>query len=397
MSRQIIRNGQILTPEGIISNGALVIEEGIISRIVEGEPEIKGGEYEVIDACGHYVSPGFIDLHTHGGGGSDFMDGTVDAFLKAAEAHARYGTTYMLPTTLTSTNEELFKTFAVFREATTQNRRGATLGGIHLEGPYFAYNQRGAQDPRYLRDPDPAEYMEILEKGGDIIKRWSLAPELTGALEFGDVLTQRGIMVSMAHTDALFEEVMEAYDHGFRHITHFYSATSTITRRNAFRYAGVIEAGYLNDGIVLEIIADGIHVPSPLLKLVYKLKGSGSINLVTDSMRAAGMPEGVYRLGSLTDGQEVLVEDGVAKLFDRTAFAGSVCTTNRCVRTFHQQGGVSILEAVRMMTETPARLLGLSSTKGAISIGHDADIIIFDADVNIRKVFIGGNLVVCNE
>ena len=201
----------------------------------------------------------------------------------------------------------------------------------------------------------------------------------------------------MAHTDALFEEVMEAYDHGFRHITHFYSATSTITRRNAFRYAGVIEAGYLNDGIVLEIIADGIHVPSPLLKLVYKLKGSGSINLVTDSMRAAGMPEGVYRLGSLTDGQEVLVEDGVAKLFDRTAFAGSVCTTNRCVRTFLQQGGVSILEAVRMMTETPARLLGLSSTKGAISIGHDADIIIFDADVNIRKVFIGGNLVVCNE
>lgn len=395
MKKLIIKNGRILTPLRDIGIGSVVIQDGIITAVETGEVNIEGAE--VIDAGGNYISPGFIDLHTHGAGNHDFMDATMEAYLGAAEMHAKHGTTYLLPTTLTSTNEGLYDTFELFRKAQKENKKGAILGGLHLEGPYFAFNQKGAQDPRYLRNPDPKEYMEILEKGGDIIKRWSLAPELPGALEFATELKKRGIMLSMAHTDATFEEAMEAYEYGFRHITHFYSCTASITRRNAFRYAGVVEAGYYHDGIVLEVITDGIHVPQSLLKLLYKIKGPNRLMLCTDSMRAAGMDDGDSILGSLKDGQRVLVEDGVAKLTDRTAFAGSVATADRCVRTMRDLAEIPLTEAVSMMTESPARVLGIEKQKGSIQVGMDADIVIFDEDVQVKKVWIGGKLIVDNE
>lgn len=395
MSTTIIKNGIILTPFRKIENGSIIVREGIITGIETGNIEISGAE--IIDANGNYISPGFIDLHTHGAGNHDFMDATLEAYLGAAEMHAKHGTTYLLPTTLTSTNESLYETFDLFRKAQSINSKGSFMGGLHLEGPYFAFNQKGAQDPRYLRNPEPGEYLEILEQGKGIISRWSIAPELPGALAFGTELKKRGIMLSMAHTDATFEEAMVAYEYGFRHITHFYSCTAGITRRNAFRHAGVIEAGYYHDGITLEVIADGIHVPSSLLRLLYKIKGSEKLMLVTDSMRAAGMPEGESVLGSLKDGQKVLVEDGVAKLPDRTAFAGSVATADICIRKYMQLGEVSITEAVRMMTDTPARVLGIDDSKGTIAIGKDADLVIFDKDINVKKVFIKGNLIVENE
>lgn len=391
MKSLIIKNGIILTPLQNLGIGSILIENGKIVAIEKGEMELNG--VETIDAQGNYISPGFIDLHTHGAGNHDFMDGTIEAFLGAAEMHAKHGTTFLLPTTLTSTNELLFETFDLFRKAQSMNTKGAIMGGLHLEGPYFACNQRGAQDPRYLRNPDPKEYLEILERGEGIISRWSLAPELPGALAFGAELTKRGIMISMAHTDATFEEAMEAYKYGFHHITHFYSCTSGITRRNAFRYAGVIEAGYYHDGITLEVIADGIHVPAPLMKLLYKVKGSEKIMLVTDSMRAAGMGEGESILGGLKDGQKVIVEDGVAKLLDKTAFAGSVATADICVRSYHQLAEVPLVEAVRMMTDIPARELGIENCKGSIEIGKDADIVIFDKDIQIKKVLINGQLI----
>lgn len=384
----IIKNGRILTPFRNVGIGSVVIRDGIIAAIETGEVHIEGAQ--VIDAEGNYVAPGFIDLHTHGAGNHDFMDATLEAYLGAAEMHAKHGTTYLLPTTLTSTNEGLYDTFGLFREAQRKNKQGAILGGLHLEGPYFAFNQKGAQDPRYLRNPDPKEYMEILERGGDIIKRWSLAPELPGALEFATELQKRGIMLSMAHTDATFEEAMLAYEYGFRHITHFYSCTASITRRNAFRYAGVVEAGYYNDGIMLEVITDGIHVPRPLLKLLYKIKGPHNLMLCTDSMRAAGMGDGDSILGSLKDGQRVLVEDGVAKLPDRSAFAGSVATADRCVRTMRDFAEIPVTEAVAMMTESPARMLGIADRKGTLSVGKDADVVIFDENINIKHTIIGG-------
>jgi N-acetylglucosamine-6-phosphate deacetylase len=390
MNRLKIINGKIITPYRVLDHHILLAEDGIITGI---EPESTFcGECQVVDAGGSYVAPGFIDMHTHGAGGHDFMDGTVEAFLGAAEMHARHGTTTLLPTTLTSSREELSHTLSVFREASAKNNCGSHMQGMHLEGPYFSKNQLGAQDPKFIRNPDPTEYEAIVRESKDII-RWSAAPELKGALRFGRFMSLNGILPSIAHTDAVYEEVIEAFENGFTHMTHLYSAMSGVSRRNAFRFAGVIESAFLIDEMTVEIIADGVHLPQSLLQLIYKSKGASRIALVTDSMRAAGMPEGNSILGSLQAGQTVLVEDGVAKMPDRKAFAGSVATADRLVRTMVQLAGVNLPEAVQMMTATPARICGIFNQKGSLTIGKQADMIIFDQDIHINKTIIKGTII----
>ena len=382
-----IVNGRILAPGGI-RHGVLLLEDNRIKGIDDTVP----ARAAVIDAEGCYVAPGFIDMHTHGAGGADFMDGTVEAYLTAARMHARHGTTLLYPTTLTSTNEALYESFETYRKARLENRDGAAFGGMHLEGPYFNPEFAGAQDRRYLRNPRPEEYREILDRCPDLA-RWSFAPELEGAAEFAAELKRRGIVASIGHTNATFGECDAAWRAGAAHMTHFYSCMSTISRRNAFRYAGTIEYGYFQDGMTVEIIADGIHVPADLLHLLLKIKGAERISLVTDSMRAAGMPEGQSILGGLADGQQVIVEDGVAKLLDRSAFAGSVATADRLVRTMVREAGCSIPEAVRMMTENPARVMGIARRKGSILPSKDADIVIFDDDIRVRKTIIAGKTI----
>ena len=392
MERLIIINGELILPTGIETNKIMVCRNGKIEQIVSSEAYIPQADDRIIDANQQYVSPGFIDIHVHGGGGHDFMDGTVEAFLGVAETHARYGTTAMVPTTLTSTNEELMTTFAVYQKAKSLNKKGAQFIGLHLEGPYFSPKQCGAQDPNHLKTPHPDEYNTILEASQDIV-RWSIAPELAGAIELGEKLNSCHILPSIAHTDAIYEEVVKAYEAGYTHITHLYSAMSTITRRNAYRYAGVVEAAYLIDGMTVEIIADGIHLPKPLLQFVYKFKGADKTALCTDAMRGAGMPDGESILGSLTNGQKVIIEDGVAKLPDRSAFAGSVATADRLVRTMINIAGLPLIDAIRMITLTPARILHVDSQKGSLEEGKDADIVIFDNQINVTTTISKGHVI----
>ncbi len=390
MERIKIINGRLITPYRMVENGTLLIEDGRIVDICHGNVDFTGAQ--LIDAQNNYVSPGFIDMHTHGGGGHDFMDGTINAFLEAAKIHARHGTTAMVPTTLTAETDDLLHTFSVYSQAKKLNSDGAQFLGLHLEGPYFSMNQRGAQDPRYIRIPKRDEYEIIISHSPDII-RWSAAPEIDGAMEFGRFLTQKGMLAAIGHSDATSEEVAEALENGFSHLTHLYSGMSGVMRKNAFRYAGVIESAYLYDQLTVEIIADGIHLPPSLLQLIYKQIGPARIALITDSMRAAGLSLGESILGSLRDGLKVIVEDGVAKLPDRTAFAGSVATADRCVRTMVQLAGVPLLHAVQMMTSTPARICKVDGCKGTLTVGKDADVIVFDENIQIKNVIINGCLI----
>jgi N-acetylglucosamine-6-phosphate deacetylase len=385
-----IYNGKIITPYRIIPQGTVVIAEGKIKEVKEGNIDVP--DAIVIDAAGKYITPGFIDIHIHGGGGYDFMDGSEEAFLKIAQMHAQYGTTSMVPTSLTSEKEDLLQTLASYEQANRNNIRGAQLLGMHLEGPYFALNQRGAQDPRYIRNPDPKEYKEVLARSSSIL-RWSAAPELRGAIEFGKYIRSKGILAAVAHTDAIYEEVLEAFENGYSLATHLYSAMNGVTRRNAFRYAGTVEAAYLIDEMDVEIIADGVHLPAPLLKLVYKIKGPGRTALITDAMRAAGMPPGESTLGPLKNGLKVIVEDGVAKLPNRTSFAGSVATADRLVRNMINLAGVPLPEAVQMITSTPARIMGIDKKKGSLLPGKDADIVLFDDQITIDTTIVNGNIV----
>lgn len=375
-----IFNGKIISPSGIFKEGTILVESNKIIFVGQSNVDFPGANE--INAKGNYISPGFIDIHVHGGGGHDFMDATEEAFLKIAETHAQYGTTSMLPTTLTGSKKQMTDLLAVYEKVKSKNTTGSQFLGVHLEGPYLAMNQKGAQDPKYIRNPDPAEYKEIIENSGSI-KRWSAAPELPGSIEFGRYIRSKGILPAMAHTDAVYEEAEKAFRNGYTLVTHFYSAMSGVTRRNAFRYAGVVEAGYLIDEMDVEIIADGVHLPSPLLKLVYKIKGPERTALITDAIRAAAMPPGEYVLGNKDEGIKIISEDGVAKLPDRSSFAGSIATANRLVRTVIDIAEIPLYEAVRMITATPARIIGVSDYKGEIAVGKDADMVIFDDSIDV--------------
>lgn len=383
--KTLIINGRALTPCGTV-DANVAFEDGKITYIGPDRPCAD----EEIDAQGQYVSPGFIDMHTHGAGGADFMDGTVEAYLVAARMHALHGTTLLYPTTLTSSDELLFESFDTFRKACRANTDGAAFGGMHLEGPYFAREYAGAQDVRYLRNPSPEDYEDIIARGRGLIKRWSFAPELEGAPAFAAALKKHGILASIGHTGASFEQCHEAFVSGSTHLTHFFSAMSTVVRHNGFRVAGVTEYGYYQDGMTVELIADGCHIPSSMLKMIVKIKGIEKIALVTDSMRGAGMPEGPSLLGGLADGQEVIIEDGVAKMPDRTCFAGSVATADRLVRTMVNLAGCSLEDAVRMASTNPAEIMGIDGSKGSLEVGKDADIVIFDDNINVSATIVNG-------
>lgn len=390
MERIKITGGDVLTPQGIYSRGCVIVEDGRIA--VVSVADIPAADARVVDASGCYVSPGFIETHCHGGGGHDFMDGTAEALEGAALLHLRHGVTTLYPTTVAGETQSIRRLLTLFAGRSPALRRRVHMPGVHLEGPYVSVRQKGALDERYITDPDPAVYRPLAETG--LIRRWTIAPERPGALDMGDYLAARGILPSMGHTECTFAQAEAARSHGFTHVTHLYSGMPQGVRRvDAYRVGGPLEAAYYFDDITVELIADGCHLPAELLKLAYKLKGPGRTLLTTDAMRGAGMPPGPTILGGLDNGLEAVIEDGVAKLPDRSAFAGSVATADRLIRTMIALAGTPLEEAVRMMTRTPAEVMGIGHETGSLTPGLRADIILFDGDIRVRTVMTAGEIV----
>lgn len=397
MGNHLLNNARVILPDRVLEDGFLIVRDGRIVEVGSGFGGNQDQFSEVTDCGKQYLSPGFIDLHTHGGGGCDFMDGTVEDIVTAARSHLKHGTTSIVPTTMTSSDEDLYLFLDNFKEAAKRKDSMPELLGVHLEGPYFAPAQAGAQPPEYMLKPEPEYYRAVLNYGEGTIMRWSCAPELPGALKLGDELQKRGVMAAIGHTDASYEEMCQAVLHGYSHVTHLYSGMSSITRKEGRRILGAVEASYLLDELTVEIIADGIHLPPELLRLILKCKNHDSICLVTDSMRGAGMPKGPSVLGSKKNGLPVMIEGGIAMMPDRSGFAGSVATTDRLVRVMTKQAGLSMWEAVKMITINPARFAGVDKRKGSLEPGKDADLLVFDDDICVQDVYVSGKKISCDQ
>lgn len=393
----VIKNAKIILENEVLDNASLRIVQ---DRIVEIGSSIEDGKEQLIyDANGDYLCPGFIDLHSHGCGGFDFMDGTAEDIISVAKAHCQHGVTTVLPTTVTSSLDDLF-TFidnmnSLKREGFLDGlyQNGSVISkmpGIHFEGPFLAPSQLGAQDGKYLKTPSKDLFMSLYDRCNGLMKRFSLAPELEGGMELIKSLSSLGVLISAAHTNATYDEISEAYDNGLSLLTHFYSAMSSISRKGGFRILGVIESGYLIDGLTIELIADGKHLPKELLELIFKCKSHDKIIACSDSMRGAGMPDGPSVMGPKNDGVPCIVEDGVAKVLDRSCFAGSVATGDVLARTLVKLVGLSFPEMSRILSLQPARLIGSDSDIGSIEVGKKADLIVFDEDIRIKDVFVNG-------
>lgn len=391
----IIKNVFLATPDGILENYSVRTHEGKIADVCRGSAPTCADALE-IDGEGLYLSAGFIDIHVHGGGGYDFMDGSDEAFIGAMRAHMKHGTTSMAPTTLTAEDEELEAVFEAARRVRRSDQADELpeILGLHLEGPYVDPDMAGAQDPKYIKKPSDGSWRRVAETAGDDLLIWTVAPELPGADDMCLALKDRGIVFSAGHSGAKYPDVKRAVDSGYTMVTHLYSSMSTIIRENGYRVPGLLEGAMLHDELCVEVIADGLHLPPELLRLIYKTKGRDRMVLVTDAMRGAGMPDGEYILGSLKRGQTVSVFDGIAHMPDGVSFAGSVATADRLIRVMTQKAGVSLSDAVAMMTLNPAREIGADDRKGIVIPGYDADMVLFDGDINIRRVIRGGRITV---
>lgn len=379
MLTQII-NGQILTPQGWLKDGSVLISDGKILEITNSDLAVIGAT--VIDAKGMFIVPGFISMHCHGGGGHDFTEGTPEAFKTAAAAHLKHGSTTIFPT-LSSTTFENIRLAAATCDQLMAEDADTTIMGLHIEGPYLNENMAGTQWKEFVKNPDPEEYKALVEST-KCIKRWDISPELPGAHDFARYMTSKGILTAITHTEAEYQEIKDAFAAGFTHAAHFYNAMPGFHKRREYKYEGTVESVYLMDDMSVEVIADGIHLPATILKLVYKVKGVEKTCLVTDSLKFAGYT------GETINDPNYVIENGVCKWADRQTLAGSIATADVLVQTMVKKAGIPLEDAVRMASETPARLTGIADSKGTLEKGKDADIVILDNDANVRCVFTKG-------
>lgn len=392
----LVKNAKLIFPHTIMQNGWLLTENDQIVDFGAGAYDGACCPDQTIDADGRYLSPGFVDIHVHGGGGADFRDCDLDASLTALRVHLKGGTTTIFPTISSVGLDATLDSIHSYNELKKHESDFSgipNLAGMHLEGPYFSYEQRGAQDESFLRNPDPSEYLRILESS-EHIRRWAIACELPGALELAGELRRRGIVASIGHSNATTAQVYNAFAAGFSCVTHLYSGCSVIHRNGPFREGGVVEGAFLLDELDAEVIGDGIHLPPDFLKLIFKVKGYDHIALITDCIRAGGMDnaEGTEVFDDKERTRRIYVESGVAIMPDRKNFAGSIATTSRLVRTVRQQANVPLADAVRMASLNPARMQHIDSLTGSIAKGKRADLVLFDEQIDISAVIVKGNM-----
>ena len=389
MSKTVFYNANIVGEKGVLEGRALLVENGVIKEFCK---EDSFENVEKVDCKNGYLFPGFVDIHVHGGGGSDFMDGTPNDMETAIQTHLEHGTTSIFPTTMSATMAEIQHTFDVYREMKKRGKVKANVFGLHLEGPFISSAMCGAQRKDLIIPPTEKE-IGILKENADIIARISCAPEVEGVLDMAKALLPLGVSFSLGHTMATYEQAEEAYEQGFSSITHLYSATSGFHKVNQKVHIGVTQAAYGIDGLYPELIGDGCHVPKELLRLVLRFKGEDKVCLVTDAMRAAGTELTESFLGAKVPENRVIIEDGVAKLPDRSFFAGSIGTMDRALRFAVKTAGVSLQTAAKITSLTPATLMGIQDRKGSISIGKDADLVLMNEDMYLQKVFVGGKAI----
>ncbi|WP_295439367.1 N-acetylglucosamine-6-phosphate deacetylase [uncultured Prevotella sp.] len=379
MLKQIV-NGRILTPKGWLEGGSVIIENNKIKAVSNIDLHIV--DAEIIDAKGCYVVPGGIDLHTHGGGGRDFIEGTEDAFRAAVNAHMKHGTTTIYPTLSSSTIPSIEAACQVCQKLMAEEN--SPVLGLHIEGSYINPKQAGAQNPVLIKAPLPDEYETLLNKYS-CIKRWDVAPELQGSVEFITECRKHGVLTALTCTRATYEDVVAAHDAGLSHAAHFYNAMPVVYKEHEFKVPGTVESVYALQDMTVEVIADGIHVPPVMLNVVYQIKGVEKTALITDSLAYAASE------GNVSSEPSVILEDGVCKLADHSALAGSIATMDVLIRTCIHRAEIPMVDVFRMVSETPAKIMGIFDRKGSIEEGKDADIMMFDDDIDLTYVMQMGN------
>ncbi len=385
-------HGNIILEEMILENAELTISDGRITSIHENSNKnnSENGDYTEIDLQDHYIAPGFIDIHCHGGAGYDFMDGTPEAFHEISKFYAQEGVTSLVATSMTAESCEIYRFIKAYGEIKSKLVDGAEILGLHLEGPYLSDEMSGAQDCTYLKKIKESDYTDMLNMSKDIL-RMSVAPELPGAEKLIKELRQRNIVASIAHTTADFDIFNRAVSWGCSHVTHLYSGMKGIFYENGLRKAGAVEAALLNDNVTVELIADGRHLPSAIIELVYKIKGPGRISIVSDAMRATGTKRNESILGSVQKGSKVIIEGGVAKRLDKKSLAGSITPLNRMVKYLYENTSIPLLDIVKMVSATPSDIMRLNG-RGRIRKCSRADITVLDKDLNVSMVIIGGKI-----
>lgn len=376
-----IKSDKIIVDEGLF-DGYVYVEDGKIAQVSKENIPCE----ERYDYTGLYVSPGFIDTHTHGAGGYAFMNSTPEDVVKGSLYHLSFGTTCILPT-ISAGEFSVMEQAVIHIQQAMESGEAPNILGAHMEGPYLSKKQCGAQNTAFITAPVEQDYKRLIRERGNAVKRWTYAPEQDADGTFCKYITSHGVVASAGHTDAIYDDMKVAMANGCNLVTHMYSCTSTITRDHGFRRLGVIETAYLEDEMYVEIIADGKHLPPELIRMILKNKSTDKVALTTDSLEIAGtsIQEGVM------SGTEFIVEDGVCKLKDRSAFAGSVATADVLVRTLVKSCDCPVPTAVKMLTKVPAEILGVE--KGELKAGKDADIVVFDEDITVKQVFLAGKTV----